>query len=298
MGETNNQFRQWIFDVTSIISVHREDCQLSVTFTDVVAAAAKLAKAYNNTEYSSPISLLPNRSLMRKEQSDFGWDWSPALAPSGIWQPAYLVQLDPQDTGAIYVSNSAVDIFKEGQLNNLPPDQGRPWVLNISLDYVGPAPKILSLDFELNLEGQRFTGGKIGNISVTDKVIQGSAIISGKPQLWWPVGYGNQTLYKLDIKVVTTNNHVIATISKRVGFRTIVLNQGPITKEQEALGIAPGSNWHFEINGRELFVKGSNLVPLDVFWPNVTEESARTLLEAAVAGVGIISPVTQILKAN
>jgi beta-mannosidase len=32
----------------------------------------------------------PNRWFIRKEQSDFGWDWGPAFAPAGIWQPAYV----------------------------------------------------------------------------------------------------------------------------------------------------------------------------------------------------------------
>lgn len=45
-----------------------------------------------------------NRWFIRKEQSDFGWDWGPAFAPAGPWKPAYVSDL-PQ-TRLIAVSNA------------------------------------------------------------------------------------------------------------------------------------------------------------------------------------------------
>lgn len=74
-------------------------------------------------------------------------------------------------------------------------------------------------------------------------------------------------------------------MSRRIGFRTIALNAQPVTEHEiSCLGIAPGSHWHFEINGQPFFAKGSNFIPPDVFWPRVTKERIRSLLEAAVAG--------------
>ena len=253
--------------------------------------AAKISNQYRGEFFYSLASEVSNRSLIRKEQNDFGWDWSPAFVPQGIWKPAYVVQVDAESASSIYIANSAIDIYRQGQLNNLPPDQSQPWVLNISIDYVGSAPVVKSLDFDIiDGRGHKFISDSISTVVVTKNTIQGSIVITKKPDLWWPVGYGNQTLYTLDIKVTGPKGDSISTLSKRVGFRTIVLNQTPISKAQLALGISNGSNWHFEINGRELFVKGSNLVPLGVFWPNVTEFSARQILEAAVAGVSIRLP--------
>ena len=296
VGDTNNQFRQWIFDVTDIVQT-AQNCQLSITFTSVYTMAAKISDQYRGEFFYSLASEVSNRSLIRKEQNDFGWDWSPAFVPQGIWKPAYVVQVDAESANSIYIANSAIDIYRQGQLNNLPPDQTQPWVLNISIDYIGSAPVVKSLDFDIiDGRGHKFISDSISAVAVTKNTIQGSIVITKKPDLWWPVGYGNQTLYTLDIRVTGPKGDSISSLSKRVGFRTIVLNQTPISKAQLALGISNGSNWHFEINGRELFVKGSNLVPLGVFWPNVTEFSARQILDAAVAGVSIrLSPKIKFL---
>ncbi|PHH68889.1 hypothetical protein CDD83_5892 [Cordyceps sp. RAO-2017] len=94
---------------------------------------------------------------------------------------------------------------------------------------------------------------------------------------------GAQKLYNVTVEVVW-QGRVLASVSRRTGFRTIVLNLGAVTDDEAARGIAPGNHWHFEINGHEFYAKGSNLVPPDAFWPRVTPGKMRSLLEAAVAG--------------
>lgn len=228
------------------------------------------------------------REFLRKQQADFGWNWAPAYAPTGIWQPAYVVQLAAQ--GEVYIKNSMVDIYRQGQLNNIPPDQSQPWVVNASIDYLGTLPP--NTTFRATIEdtdsGETLFSGLLSNVTTSNGSITGQTIISAsKPVLWWPIGNGVQKLYNMTLNVISKNNsNTIASVTKRVGFRTMVLNQNPITPAQEAMGIAPGANWHFEINGHEIFAKGSNLVPPDVFWPRVTEERFKVLLETAVAGVG------------
>jgi beta-mannosidase len=83
-------------------------------------------------------------------------------------------------------------------------------------------------------------------------------------QLWWPNGLGPQNLYYFKISVVDGAQN-LASITKRSGFRTIVLNMEPISQSQQEQGIAPGNNWHFEINGHEFYAKGSNFIPPGAF---------------------------------
>jgi beta-mannosidase len=52
-----------------------------------------------------------NRQFIKKEQSDFGWDWGPAFAPAGVWLPAYVIQLPPS---GIYIRNTLLDIHRKG----------------------------------------------------------------------------------------------------------------------------------------------------------------------------------------
>lgn len=226
----------------------------------------------------------PGRQYIRKEQSDFGWDWGPAFATMGIWRPAYIVTLPP--SAGVYVTNSMVDVYRQGQLNNLIPDQTKPWVLNVSVDYLGSIPpgSVMAITI-VDSKKKPLATKKLSSPDIASGTITEQFMVSDTPDLWWPVGYGNQTLYKLTVEIQTPKQQVLATVSKSIGFRTIVLNQTPISATQLAKGIAPGSNWNFQINGHEIFCKGSNFIPPDAFWPRVTEESMRRLFGAVIAGV-------------
>lgn len=92
-------------------------------------------------------------------------------------------------------------------------------------------------------------------------------------------------MYNLTVTLKSGSNKTssLASASRRIGFRTIVLNETPITGEQKAKGIADGDNWHFEVNGHEIYAKGSNFVPPDPFWPRVTKSDIDVLFTSAVA---------------
>jgi beta-mannosidase len=206
------------------------------------------------------------------------------MAPAGPWQPAYVVQLGPNE---IHVCNSDIDIYREGQLNLIPPDQSMNWVVNASLDYIGHLPEDVTMSYTLKDSGNTTVShGQLSNINCTNGAITGSTIIPTEAvELWWPAGMGPQNLYHLTINVESTSdNKTLATLTKRTGFRTIVLNEFPIIQSQLDQGVAPGNNWHFEINGHEFYAKGSNLIPPDAFWPRVTVEKMSRLLDSVVDG--------------
>ena len=85
--------------------------------------------------------------------------------------------------------------------------------------------------------------------------ITGQMLIAEPVDLWWPVGYGAQPLYNVTIQIQDSNEMTLVTVSKRTGFRTIVLDQRPITSAEIAVGIAPGRRWDSEINMHEIFCK-------------------------------------------
>lgn len=288
VASTNNQFRQYYFDVTEIIS----SCSapvLSINFGSAPLIANAIASLPGQEEWPEGIQGLfeyPNRHFIRKEQNDFGWDWGPAFAPAGPWQPAYVVQMGSKD---IYVRNTLVDIHREDQLNLLPPDQTKNWVVVVSIDYLGEGsglPADTSLSFKLkDSKGKTVLEGPFFDTSVDSVSINASAIIPKEAVgLWWPTGLGPQTLYNLEIDVVSSKGAIVSSVKKRVGFRTIVQNASPISDKQRAMGIGPGNNWHFEVNGNEFYAKGSNFIPPDPFWANVTEARIRQLFQSVVDG--------------
>jgi beta-mannosidase len=290
VGSTNNQFRQWLFDVTDILGKCHGTPRLALSFKPAVTTALAISKGPdgdgddNFADSCSDSNPLGCKVYARKEQNDFGWDWSPHLVPAGPWRPIYavhLTQLKP-----VYVNNALIDIYRKGQRNNLVPNQSHPWVFNASLDFVGDLPAGAAMQMTLkDTSGKEILQTELQGVYSSNMAITGSTIIDpAKVELWWPAGYGTQTLYDATITVTDKHGHALTHVDRRVGFRTIVLNLNPITKAQIALGVSPGSNWHFEVNGNEIYVKGSNLVPPSPFWPSVNETKVRQLFELAVQG--------------
>ena len=285
VASTNNQFRQYYFDVSNILSSCSSTPMLSINFGSSVNISADIANEPGQETWPYGTQMIyefPNRWFIRKEQSDFGWDWGPAFAPAGIWQPAYVIQLPKS---GIYVRNTLLDIYRHGQLNNLPPDQSAPWTVNASLDVLGTIPSSATLNIEImDANNSTVASGSLQNITNSDSTITGSVTVDGEAcQLWWPNGLGRQNLYDFKISVVN-GDQTLASAIKRSGFRTIVLNMTPISDAQLSQGIAPGNNWHFEINGHEFYAKGSNFIPPDAFWPRVTQEKMEQLFQSVVDG--------------
>lgn len=186
------------------------------------------------------------------------------------------------------------------------------------MDFFGDLSQGASLNYILtDAQNRTISSGPLSNVNVTNATVTGSTVVdSAAVELWWPNGLGPQNLYNITIELVDSGSsgysdnpvtqisdgqiqapyngtgaaaaaspgQVLASVNKRVGFRTIVLNEGVITQKQLSQGIAPGNNWHFEINGHEFYAKGSNLIPPDAFWPRVTEERVRQLFDSVVQG--------------
>ncbi|KAJ6598177.1 family 2 glycoside hydrolase [Mycena vulgaris] len=290
VGDTNNMYRQYIFDVTAILhACHMPAPQLAINFgsaVNITHALSAGSDADPDDNFADSCSTTSRefscKPYARKEQSDFGWDWAPALVPAGPWQPIYAVQMV---VGQVYASNALVDIYRKGQMNNLPPDQTQPWVFNCSIDFVGTLIAESGMTLTLtNASGKRVLRQALTGVSQSSGTITGSTTIDASAvQLWWPNGMGAQTMYAAAVTINDPRGLPVATVERRVGFRTVVLNLGAIANAQRAQGIAPGANWHFEINGHEFYAKGANFVPPDPLWPRVNETKITQLFELAQA---------------
>ncbi|KAL6809887.1 glycoside hydrolase family 2 protein [Trichoderma camerunense] len=286
VGNADNQFRQWVFDISEVLaSCTAAQPQLTVKFGATPNISAAIAAEPGQETWPNGINEvyeIPNRWFVRKEQSDFGWDWGPAFVPVGIWQPAYLVQL--AGPSAVYVKNSAFDLYRKGQLNNLPPYQTADWIFNASIDTVGTIPEGAQMRYTIiDLDSHdEVSCGNFSNVSNGGDVVTGiTTLDASKYELWWPNGLGPQKLYNMSVEV-TFEGKTIASVNKRMGFRTIVLNMEPISDLELSQGIINGSNFHFEINGNVFYAKGSNFVPPDPFWPRVTVEHIHEILSDVV----------------
>ncbi|MEZ0299866.1 MAG: glycoside hydrolase family 2 protein, partial [Candidatus Methylacidiphilales bacterium] len=120
-------------------------------------------------------------------------------------------------------------------------------------------------NLEIILDGQTFqipVQFRPGPVTV-----QHTVVIS-QPKLWWPNGFGSQTLYPLTVRLSNSEVH------KKVGLRTI-----RVVNEEDAHGLS----LVFEVNGVPVFCKGANWIPTDALPQRQTREVMEDLLSSAVA---------------
>lgn len=262
IGSTSNSFIQYTYALDPKILGNSEIAQLEVRIQPALEYAAKKnaeslydipeVAHYNNwPEYSA-------RQYIRKPGSDFGWDWGPAFIPAGIVKDIKLIKSSTPQISSVLVYQDhkqeagAVQIEVNVSLTSYVPSLAGEAVVEIELENSGLPPAQLAVPFS---EGET-------QCSVTFKVVQ--------PKLWYPVGFGDQHLYKLRVKVIKGEEKVL-----NVGLRTIEV------VEEEVSG-SPGLSFLFRVNGAPVYIKGTNLIPIHIFMPESTMEDVIWILQSAV----------------
>ena len=241
----------------------------------------------------------PNRIFVRKQQSDFGWDWGPALVPVGPHKPAYLIAL-PHDTTSTLAQGekaaaapvalviaSSIDIYRKGQTNNLaPPHPDANWIVNVTL--------LLLSSHDVHWPSLRLSLPELG-LYTFDTLLSSPIVRAGlnepvhavfevpssghyAPSLWWPRGHGEQPLYE----IVLRSDELHLEMCKKVGFRTAFFDLSPISPELVAEGVQPGSHFRLLVNSKEIYVMGTNLIPFDTLSPRTNPAYLRWLLDSAM----------------
>ncbi|KAA1472783.1 glycoside hydrolase [Dentipellis sp. KUC8613] len=200
----------------------------------------------------------------------------------------------------LLISESSIDIFKRGYVDaaQSEPDQGAPWVVNISLGVhsaVSASSPSLSISIpELNFKSGPVAVGPLdalpstssGNIVSKPTWLRANfSIDDSLPQRWYPHNLGTPQLYNLTITLDLGFGSEDISFTTPVGFRTIRLLQTRYSDDEvKQRGIMPGDQWHFEVNGKAFYAVGTNIVPFDPFYARITDDKARWVLESAVAG--------------
>ncbi|KAI0633508.1 glycoside hydrolase [Trametes polyzona] len=305
----NNQFQQYVYDVTSFLaSPVGNDTSLTVSFESPFLYGQNVSRIPEvDTQITIDFEWPGARGFIRKIQSDFGWDWGPAFAPSGVFKPAYLVTLSDtsngtsstpspashpllvsQDSG-IFIEESGLEVSKVGQNPNVRPDESADWLVNVTMAlrsiHADTNPTLAVSIPELNI-----TSGPL-NISAIPAATNDSTWITaaftvpeGVPERWYPHNLGTPKLYNFTITLSVADQPPVS-YTTRSGFRTVFLVQTPYSQEDvEQHGITPGDHWNFEVNGKTIYSKGSNLTPFDPFYARTTTDKVRWVLESVVKG--------------
>ncbi len=165
-------------------------------------------------------------------------------------------------------------------------------------------------------------------VAGSSKVLQ-QAVLAGEsalsltlhvngPSLWWPQGYGAQTLYSLHVIVQAGSGNSVNT-SRSVGFRTLALVTGNDTNSYvppyallnltivqtqlipiplvhssyvQRAAAEEGSDdftMFLRVNGEAIYTRGANMVALDQFEGRTNDVNYRRLVQSAAdAGMNMI----------
>ncbi|MBV2355405.1 glycoside hydrolase family 2 protein [Streptomyces sp. J2-1] len=254
LGRTANMHRTYRFDVSDRLAAGGS-AQLSVRFTDAYTAARQARERMGVTAEAYPNPA----SMIRKMACSFGWDWGPTLATAGIWRP---VSLERWSTARL------------GRVRPLVTVHGTTGRVEAHLDVERTATGA----------GRTLTAQlRVGDRTVTVPFDGDGATITAEvpdARLWWPRGHGQQPLYDCEITLSDSDGTVLDTWSRRIGFRTVVLDTSPDEH---------GTGFTFVVNGRRIFARGVNWIPDDVFPSRVTPERYRRRLEqTAEAGCDMV----------
>ncbi|KAF1330351.1 Beta-mannosidase, partial [Globisporangium splendens] len=207
-----------------------------------------------------------HRSFIRKAGSDFGWDWGPAFATSGIAGSVYI------EFGASAPELKSLDViqeFPQGE-HNLSVVQ---LTIQVSVDGKGSQHENVTFELFVNDVLQASEVARISEGQDGENVVNLSYVLEN-PVLWWPNGYGEPYLY--DVKVIARNEQFNTSISHKTGVRHVALIQ-----DDTVAGNTSGKTFYFKINQVPVFVKGANWIPTDSFPTRVQASNVKQLIRSA-----------------
>jgi beta-mannosidase len=243
IGKADNMHRIWEYDITG--QARPGDNELQIVFHSPIAFVREAYRAVKTEGSSECLDGFPQ---LRKAHCMFGWDWGPRLPDAGIWRDIELIGFNTARIDSVYITQTHT-------------------------------PNTVDLNIQVHVEKisvhrkQRYT------VIITDP--NGTAleyagspekITIENPELWWPNGYGAQSLYAVKV-VLLDKDTVLDTWERRYGLRTMTVR---IEKDQW------GESFAHEVNGVRIFAMGADYIPEDNILSRVTPERTRTLLKHCI----------------
>ena len=253
VGIADNMYRTWLFDAKA--QLKSGENTISIRFDAPMTYLREQDAQKGILPSWAGNDRLHGVGWLRKEPSNFGWDWGPKLVTSGIWRDIEIIAFDERLT--------EVEIRQQHQSGHVD--------LAIQVGVENPAAGTLAAHIEVTQEGMSIASCELA-VSGTGASV---TLAIDQPKLWWLHGLGEQPLYQVRVQLVDANGQVVDEQTKRIGLRTITLERHP----DQA-----GESFYFAINGVPFFAKGANWIPADTFIPRLTRAHYERLIADAADG--------------
>lgn len=247
VADFDNEHQIHYLDVTSFLKNGKNEIVFDFTASEKIAIqrAKKL-------KYPVPCSRYrydsPNRNLVRKAQCNAAWDWGLCLQTIGIHEDVVL-----------YECNKL--ILKSFAVN--PILSGEKWALKAEA-YVQAFARCEE-NYTFKIAGFEKTE-KVQLKKGENRIETVLEIPENKVEKWWPNGYGKQVLYEATVSIEDFS------LSRKIGFRTVEV------KNRKTMG---GKELTVYVNGKAIFCKGANWIPLDARQGLMTSERYDSIILSA-----------------
>lgn len=264
LGKTDNMFKKYVYDIGKIVRKGKNAVEVRMRST------TKFMEGLDTKDYFGVFNV--QRILIRKEQCCFGWDWSPNIPGYGIWQDVFVyIENKAKITDVHYTANSLGEATFFVSIN---------YSVRSYYDNDGNFVEVKKEhDDYIRVSLTDKPGSDFSSVTVKQVPVSGYKSFVGFTKrevgLWWPKGYGDQPLYGYKVELVR-DGKVISEKRGRMAYRDVSLEQRPLDTEL--------LSYTLKINGKPVYMKGSNWVPLDCFTGCVTDEKYEKMIDLAVKG--------------
>ena len=251
IGAANNMWRTWTFDISSLILYTSNN--LTIVFHSAVQHDDSLAAAM------LPLRLPCENSRIysRKAQYHYGWDWGPRLVTCGIWKS---VRLESWDVARIKNSHFVIDSLSD-QLATLK--------VTVNVEHAENDTSAYTINVQETSSQEIGVSVYAGNTSVNSYTLELSIT---NPKLWWVRNIGTPYLYTFEVSIAQYGK-TVDTKTYRIGLRQVELIQ-----EDDSIG----RSFKVRLNGKDIYMKGANYIPSDMFLPRVTDEKYKRVIQDTV----------------
>jgi len=175
-----------------------------------------------------------------------GWDWIRPIRDrnTGIWDKVYI-----SHTGKVSMENPHVVTLVPGKRST--EGKQEPAIIKVSTELKNTSAKAVTGNLQYIIEGQKIVQKVAIKPNSTTEVKLPDFILQ-HPKLWWPAGYGEQNLYRLQISFLENGTSLCDSQTVSVGVREIQTNWNAVTGSKEVA-----------VNGQKIFIKGGNWIISD-----------------------------------
>jgi beta-mannosidase len=239
----------WTADISSFVKAKNN--LLEITFSPAVIV--------DSVKDSQVDYRLPDiRAYSRKAPYQYGWDWGPRFVTCGIWRPAKIEAWDMARIARYQIVRHEVT------------DTTASVEFVVALDRSDAVGNVATrVELKVFDDGRQVFGQAAEANPGQDEVR--IPVVLENPKLWLCYGLGRPDLYRFEI-VMSSGNRILDRKTGNLGIREIEL-----VREKDSVG----ESFYFKLNGRPVFMKGANFIPMDNFIPRLTRSDYDELLGMA-----------------